>query len=172
VILKQDLIGSVVTLRAFTEANLTENYLNWLRDPQLMKFSNQRFRTHSMESCRAYMESFAGSDNMFIAVYHEDAFIGTMTAYCSKVHRTCDIGLLIGADVRGKGLGKDAWGTLMAHLLATGTRKVTGGTLRSNEPMVRIMRSCGMHADGVRAGQELVDGVPQDIVYFAKFGAT
>lgn len=170
--LKQELIGSVVTLRAFTEANLTEDYLGWLRDPQLMKFSNQRFRMHTMESCRAYMESFAGGDNMFIAIYYESAFIGTMTAYHSVVHGTCDIGLLISAKVQGMGLGKDAWGTLMAHLLREGTRKVTGGTLRCNEAMVRIMRSCGMHADGVRAGQELVDGVPQDIVYFAKFGTT
>ncbi len=165
-----ELKGAVVTLRAFAPANLTDAYLGWLRDPQLMKFSNQRFRSHSMDSCRAYFESFAGSDNLFIAIYHDDAFIGTMTAYRSLVHGTADIGLLIGAAVQGKGLGKDAWGTLMAYLLATGTRKVTGGTLRCNQAMVRIMQGCGMQADGVRAGQELVDGVPQDILYFAKFG--
>jgi RimJ/RimL family protein N-acetyltransferase len=165
-----ELTGSVVTLRSFSSVNLTEDYLGWLRDPQLMKFSNQRFRSHSMESCRAYFESFAGSDNLFIAIYHEGAFIGTMTAYRSLVHGTADIGLLIGAGVQGKGLGKDAWATMMAHLLASGTRKVTGGTLRCNEAMVRIMQSCGMQADGVRTAQELVDGVPQDILYFAKFG--
>ncbi len=164
-----ELTGSTVTLRAFSAANLTDSYLGWLRDPQLMKFSNQRFRSHSMDSCRAYFESFAGSDNLFIAIYHEDAFIGTMTAYRSLVHGTADIGLLIGAAVQSKGLGKDAWATMMAHLLATGTRKVTGGTLRCNAAMVRIMQGCGMQADGVRTGQELVDGVPQDILYFAKF---
>jgi RimJ/RimL family protein N-acetyltransferase len=165
-----ELTGSTVILRAFSAANLTDAYLGWLRDPQLMKFSNQRFRSHSMDSCRAYFESFTGSDNLFIAIYHEDAFIGTMTAYRSVVHGTADIGLLIGAAVQGKGLGKDAWSTLMAYLLASGTRKVTGGTLRCNAAMVRIMQGCGMQADGVRAGQELVDGVPQDILYFAKFG--
>jgi RimJ/RimL family protein N-acetyltransferase len=165
-----ELTGSVVTLRTFSSVNLTADYLAWLRDPQLMKFSNQRFRSHSMDSCRAYFESFAGSDNLFIAIYHEGAFIGTMTAYRSLVHGTADIGLLIGAGVQGKGLGKDAWATMMAYLLASGTRKVTGGTLRCNAAMVRIMQSCGMQADGVRAAQELVDGVPQDILYFAKFG--
>jgi RimJ/RimL family protein N-acetyltransferase len=165
-----ELTGSAVTLRAFSTANLTEAYLGWLRDPQLMKFSNQRFRTHSMDSCRAYFDSFTGSDNDFIAIEYEGRFIGTMTVYRSLVHGTADIGLLIGANVQGKGLGKDAWGTMLAHLLASGTRKVTGGTLRCNEAMVRIMQRCGMQDDGVRAGQELVDGVAQDIVYFAKFG--
>jgi RimJ/RimL family protein N-acetyltransferase len=48
-------------------------------------------------------------------------------------------------------------------------RKVTGGTLRCNAAMVRIMQACGMQPDGVRAGQELVDGEPQDVLYFARF---
>jgi len=165
----QRLTGSVVELRSFSPENLTESYLGWLRDPQLMRFSNQRFRTHNIDSCRAYLASFAGTDNLFIAIYQESAFIGTMTAYRSAIHSTADIGLLIGASAQGKGLGKDAWATLMAHLLATGTRKVTGGTLCCNEAMVRIMQGCGMQADGVRAGQELVDGVAHDMLHFAKF---
>lgn len=163
------LTRAVVELHSFAPENLTESYLGWLRDPQLMRFSNQRFRTHNMDSCRAYLASFASTDNLFIAIYHEGAFIGTMTAYRSAVHGTADIGLLIGAGAQGKGLGKDAWATLMAHLLATGTRKVTGGTLRCNAAMVRIMQGCGMQADGVRAGQELVDGVAHDMLHFAKF---
>jgi len=169
--LKQDLNGAVVTLRAFTEANLTEDYLSWLRDPQLMKFSNQRFRTHNIETCRTYLASFEGSNNCFIAIYYEGKFVGTMTAYHSAVHGTCDVGLLIGAKAQGQGIGKDAWCTLMTHLLATGTRKVTGGTLCCNKAMIRIMQSCGMQPDGVRVGQELVGGVPRDILYFAKFSA-
>ena len=161
--------GAVVELRTFASENLTESYLAWLRDPQLMRFSNQRFLTHNMHSCHAYLASFTSTDNLFIAIYHQDTFIGTMTAYRSAIHGTADIGLLIGSGVQGKGLGKDAWATLMAHLLATGTRKVTGGTLRCNTAMVRIMQGCGMQADGVRVNQELVDGVAQDLLYFAKF---
>lgn len=163
------LTGTVVELRSFAPENLTESYLAWLCDPQLMRFSNQRFRRHNMDSCRAYLASFASTDNLFIAIYHEGTFIGTMTAYRSAVHGTADIGLLIGSGVQGKGLGTDAWATLMAHLLATGTRKVTGGTLRCNAAMVRIMQGCGMQADGVRVSQELVDGVAHDMLHFAKF---
>jgi RimJ/RimL family protein N-acetyltransferase len=164
-----NLTGAAVELRSFAPENLTESYLGWLRDPQLMRYSNQRFSTHNMDSCRAYLASFADTDNLFIAIYHQCTFIGTMTAYRSAVHGTADIGLLISAGMQGKGLGKDAWATLMAHLLATGTRKVTGGTLRCNAAMVRIMQGCGMQADGVRASQELVDGVAHDMLHFAKF---
>jgi ribosomal-protein-alanine N-acetyltransferase len=159
----------MVELRSFTDENLTVGYLGWLHDPLLMRFSNQRFRNHSMRSCRAYLNSFIGTDNLFIAIYFENSFIGTMTAYRLATHGTADIGLLISAGFQGKGLGKDAWATLMNYLLATGTRKVTGGTLSCNTAMVKIMQKCEMQADGVRISHELVEGLPHDMLHFAKF---
>jgi RimJ/RimL family protein N-acetyltransferase len=158
-----------IELHSFSPENLTEGYIGWLRDRQLMRFSNQRFSEHNMMSCQAYLDSFSGTENLFIAIYHEGNFIGTMTAYRSTVHSTVDMGLLIGSEWQGKGLGRDAWSGLMAHLLATGTRKVTGGTLRCNAAMLGIMQRCEMQPDGVRIGQELVDGIAHDILYFAKF---
>lgn len=161
--------GREVVLRKFSPMNLTEIYLGWLRDPKLMRFSNQRFRIHSMESCRTYLSTFAHSDNLFIAIYHDRSFIGTMTAYRSLAHATADIGLLISPSVQGQGLGKDAWITLMTYLLSTGTRKVTGGALRCNVPMVRIMEGSGMQPDGVRIAHELIQGKAHDLIHYAKF---
>ena len=164
--------GARVDLRSFTPENLTEGYLGWLLDPQLMRFSNQRFHAHNMDTCRAYLESFSNSDNLFIAIYYEGAFIGTMTAYRSLAHGTADIGLLIGGGMQGQGLGKDAWATLTAYLLATGARKVTGGTLRCNTAMLSIMQACGMKPDGVRIAQEMIDGVAHDMLHFARFSSS
>jgi RimJ/RimL family protein N-acetyltransferase len=165
------LTGHLVTLRSFTESNITSAYIDWLRNPELMKYSNQRFRSHSVASCRDYLSSFKGSDNLFMAIYHDAQFVGTMTAYVSPFHQTADMGLLIGAQGQGKGLGKDAWMTLMDHLFQIGTRKVSGGTLRCNTAMVRIMMGSGMQADGVRTAHELVDGKPEDILHFARFSS-
>jgi RimJ/RimL family protein N-acetyltransferase len=55
-------------------------------------------------------------------------------------------------------------------LEARGLRKVTAGTLGCNTPMLRLMHGSGMQPDGVRRGQEIVDGAAQDILYFARFG--
>lgn len=163
------LTGQLVTLRSFTEADITPVYIDWLRDLELMKYSNQRFRSHSAAGCRDYLASFKGSDNLFMAIIYNQQLVGTMTAYVSSVHQTADMGLLIGAQCQGKGFGKDAWATLMEYLFRSGIRKVTGGTLRCNSAMVRIMESAGMQADGIRMAQELVNGKPEDILYFARF---
>jgi RimJ/RimL family protein N-acetyltransferase len=159
--------GRLVTLQPFTVADITPDYVGWLNDRALMKFSNQRFRDHGIETCRAYQAGFAGSGNLFMAIRADGALVGTMTVYRSAQHGTADIGLMIGAGT-GRGLGRDAWATMLDYLLRD-TRKVTGGTLACNPAMIRIMQACGMVADGVRKGQELVDGVPQDVLYFARF---
>lgn len=163
------LTGHQVILRPFVESNITSVYLDWLRNPELMKYSNQRFCSHSIETCQAYLSSFAGTDNLFYAIYQEAEFIGTMTGYVSKIHKTADIGILIGGQRQGRGLGADAWATLMGHLLQMGVRKVTGGTLRCNVAMIKIMMNSGMSPDGVRVAHELVNGKPEDILHFAKF---
>lgn len=108
---------------------------------------------------------------MFLTIHEGVAHIGTMTAYLSLAHGTADMGILIGNSKSwGKGVGRDAWTTLMRHLLKDiGIRKVTGGALRCNVAMVRIMESSGMRPDGVRVAQELVDGSPHDLLHFAKF---
>lgn len=165
------LTGTLMTLQKFAAKNLTPEYMSWLNDPDVVKYSNQRFRQHNQETCRAYFNSFEDSDHIFVAIYHESKFIGTMTAYISQIHQTADMGIMIGDRQHwGKGIGKDAWMTLMQALFdQVQLRKVTGGALRCNKAMVNIMINSGMKPDGIRSDHELVDGNPVDILHFAKF---
>jgi RimJ/RimL family protein N-acetyltransferase len=163
------LTGQLTTLRPFTHSNITSDYIGWLNNPAVVRYSNQRFLAHNVETCEAYLRSFIQTDNMFLAIYRESDFVGTMTAYVSQAHKTADMGIMVGCQSWGQGIGTDAWTTLMRYLFQTGSRKVTGGTLRCNTAMVNIMMKSGMKPDGVRFAQELVNGQPEDILYFAKF---
>ena len=167
------LAGKQTLLRPFSAGDISAEYVGWLADSEVVRFSNQRFRTHTQESALAYLNSFAGSDNLFLGIRLAEGqrLIGTITAYRSQSHQTADMGLLIGDRICwGRGIGLDAWSTLMDYLLnVCRLRKVTGGTLRSNVGMVRIMERSGMELEAVRAKQELVDQVAQDALYYAKF---
>lgn len=165
--------GERLNLCPFSESDITTDYIRWLNDPEVVRFSNQRFRRHDEESCQAYLRTFADSDNLFLAIHLSDdkRLIGTMTAYVLSHHGTADMGLLIGErGVWGHGFGLEAWNLLLNHLLrARRLRKITAGTLRCNLGMTRIMERSGMHMEAVRSQQELVDGEPQDVLHFAKF---
>jgi RimJ/RimL family protein N-acetyltransferase len=152
---------------------VSDDYLGWLRDPSVVRFSNQRFRVHTAGSAREYVASFRDTANWFLAVRlaQSGRMIGTMTAYIAEQHGTADMGLLIGdRTVWGQGYGLEAWSALMKHLLQSrGMRKITGGAVRPNIGMLRIMERSGMHLEAVRRGQEIVDGVEEDVLYYARF---
>jgi [ribosomal protein S5]-alanine N-acetyltransferase len=171
--LSAPLLGDQVMVRPFTAEDISETYLGWLQDSEVVRYSGQRFRAHTLESCQAYLASFTDSSNHFLAICDQKsgAMLGTLTVYCSVPHGTADIGIMIGErKVWGKGIGAEAFCLVLSALKASGAiRKVTAGTLAVNQGMVRIMEKAGMRHEATRQAQELLDGAPVDVVYYATF---
>lgn len=167
------LIGEKVILKPFAEGDITSEYVSWLNDPEVAKYSNQRFRKHTVASCANYLAGFAGTDNLFIKIERKSdgLFVGTMTAYVSRPHGTVDIGIMVGRrSVWGSGIGQDAWNMLIGWFLRQDAiRKVTAGTMRANGAMRKLMERSDMVLEAERPKQELLDGVPHDLLYYGKF---
>lgn len=167
------LSGHRVVLRPMGPHDITETHLGWLRDPQVVRLSNQRFVSHTLESCMRYLESFAAGPNLYLSIRRasDDQPLGTLTAYCQVPHGTADIGILMGdRSSWGQGLGAEAFG-LLADWLARrpGMRKLTCGTLSCNAGMLRVAAKAGFVEEARRRSHELVEGVPHDIVLLARF---
>lgn len=168
--------GEKVTLRPFVVSDIDDSYINWLNDPDVVRFSNQRFLKHTKDSCLRYLSSFKETSNLFMSVRRlsDHIQIGTLTAYISSQHGTVDVGIMIGdKSVWGLGYGQDAWNTVTNWLLAQDNiRKLTGGTVASNYGMIKIFERSGMVQEAVRTAQEIVDNQPVDVLYYSKFHAT
>jgi RimJ/RimL family protein N-acetyltransferase len=171
--------GSRVRLRQFTAGDITEAYIGWLNDAEVVRYSNQRFVRHTRDSCERYLAGFAGSANLFASLRiagpgGAEQAVGTLTAYRSLPHGTADVGILLGERaVWGQGIGLEAWALFVEWLLTNpGLRKVTAGTLACNRSMLAVAEFSGMHREGLRRAQELVDGVPTDVIYFARYART
>lgn len=165
--------GRFVELRIFTKEHITNEYISWLNDADVVRYSNQRFTQHTLQTSLNYLQTFSNTENIFLAVYlkNEARYVGTMRVHFFAAHQVADIGIMIGdRTCWGRGVGGDAWHTLLNWLVdVAGIRKVTGGTLRCNSGMVKIMINSGMKPDGVRVAQNIVDGQAQDAMFFSKF---
>lgn len=157
-------------IRSFIDDDITPNYISWLNDQSLMRYSNQRFTNHTLATSRSYLATFTKTDNLFLAICNAgDQMVGTMTAYRNMNHRTVDLGILIGKECTGKGYGKTAWETMVSHLTNDGlTRKITAGCASPNLAMIKLIEGCGMVLEGRRVDQEVCENVPVDILLFGK----
>lgn len=161
-------------LEPFSEKYLTQRYVSWLNDPEVVRFSQQRWIEHRLDSCREYMNSFEGTPNYFWAVVShaaEDGHIGTMTSYIDLQNGIADIGILIGEKrLWGKGYGLEAFLAAAGFLFRDGgIRKVTAGTVAANKGMLKIMERAEMKQDGRRFRQVLCEGREEDLVFGAFF---
>lgn len=163
-----------LVITPFAERHLTARYVAWLNDRELMRYSEQRHKTHTLASCRSYWRSFADTPNYFWAM-EETAnglgHIGNFNAYVDQINGLADLGILIGLpQARGKGYGREAWAGVCGFLFQeVGLRKITAGILALNTPMLMLARNVGMVEDGVRRRQYLCDDVEVDVIHLALF---
>lgn len=163
-----------LTLRPFdTGKHLSNRYVSWLSDPDVVRYSEQRHKTHSIEACRVFAEGFKDSPSRLWAIERtaDGLHIGNIHAEIDTANSLADVAILIGErDVWGAGFGLEAWNAVLTWLLsAADIRKVVAGCMVSNAAMVRIMEKSGMVPDGMRKAHYLLDGNPEDVVFRARF---
>lgn len=165
---------SRLSIVPFTEAFLTLQYVGWLNDPDVVRYSTQRHRRHTLETCRQYLQSFDGTPNYFWAIVEREqglGHIGNINAYIDVHDRVADLGILLGnKSAHGRGYAREAWLAVCGYLFAqAGMRKITAGTCAVNKPMLALMAAIGMVEDGRRIRQTLVEGREADVVHAALY---
>jgi len=158
----------------FADQQLNERYVGWLNDPEVVRYSEQRHRRHTRESCRRFVSSFAGGPSHLWAIVAKDpdlGHIGNINTDVDAPNRTADVAILIGEKKAwGRGLGAEAWTAVLDFLLGPGRmRKVTAGAMAENKAMLGIMKKAGMAEEGRRRAQFILDGRPVDAVFVARF---
>lgn len=173
--MKQEVITTNrLLLEPFSEKYLTDEYVSWLNDETVVKYSELRHRKHTLIACREYYKSFENSSNLFWAIVFKsepNVHIGNMTAHIDLNNNIADLGILIGnQDYWGMGLGLEAWlGVCNSLLTANRIRKITAGTLENNQAMLRIMQRSGMQPDGLRIKHFVHNDKFVDVIHYCLF---
>jgi len=164
---------SNIFLVPFDNVHLTQRYVSWLNDPEVVRFSENRHRDHTLTSCKDYFYSMTRESNLFWALMHKDdnRHIGNITAYIDLPNATAELAIMIGdRSFQGQGLGLESWKAAMEWLLGDGGfRKVTAGAMSANKRMIRIITVSGMQIEGHRKDQFILDGKEVDMIMAAKF---
>lgn len=150
------------------DATLSQQ-VQWLNDPDVVRYSEQRHHIHTLESQRTYYNLFTGS-NLFLSINIVNEMIGTMTVYADDYNNIANVGILIGDKSRwGLGYGVDAWKVVCDYLIKSGVRKIEAGCAASNLPMMSICRRYSMIEEARQKDHFLIEGKPVDLIHWRKF---
>ncbi len=164
---------SRLRLVPFSELFLTDLYVAWLNDLEIVKNSQQRFTKHTRQSCGQYVRSLQKDGHCLWAIVEKNAegkHIGNINATIDRRNSIAEIRILIGdKEVWGRGLGAEAWEAVLDYLFRKNIRKVIAGTLSSNPAMLGIFKKVGMKVEGICSKHYVFDGAEVDMILVAKF---
>lgn len=162
-------VGQLLVRTSPNDDETLNQQVQWLNDPEVVKYSEQRHHIHTLESQRRYYNLFTGS-NLFLALYIGSDMIGTMTVYTDDYNNVADVGIMIGnRDFWFMGHGNTAWKLVCDHLFKTGTRKIEAGCMEDNFAMTQICSRYQMNIEAYQKGHFLFNGRPVDLLRWGRF---
>ena len=106
-VLPQTLSGKFVVLEPFRVKDITDEYIQWLNDPDVNRFMQVRFAKQSREMAIEYVSSYYGRDLKFIwaiQLQSNQKMVGTIALpRIDWFNKTAGIGIMVG--------DKRVWGT-------------------------------------------------------------
>jgi RimJ/RimL family protein N-acetyltransferase len=151
-----------------------DHYLRWLSSRNVVQYSEQRHREHTVDSQREYLSQFNVGTLPFRAMLWEiqrtGCAIGSITATIDVYNKSANVAIMIGEPkVWGNGYGAEAFDAVTNYLFEDGIRKVEAGCMRSNSSMRAVLGKCQFVLEATLPNYFLLDGKPEDMLYYGKY---
>ena len=161
--------GSNFRLESFSEKYITEEYVSWLRDREIIEViisANPNVTINDIkEYCHKMMES---KKNYFFAIVmnEDDKHIGNLRLGPIDYNfRICRYGMMIGnKEYHNKGIGTEVVKLALDFCFEKlGMHKVFLDVLEHNKPAIKIYEKNGFETEGIQRDQVFKDGNYYDI---------
>ncbi len=133
----------------FSKKFITQEYVSWLNNKKINKFSGQRYFNHTYKSCLNFYYNNIKNKNLFFASVDikKKKHIGNIIGILDKQNSICEIRIFIGYPNQGYGLR--TFELLFNYLKRKGIRKILSGTIKNNTAMINIYKIVGMKLEWV-----------------------
>ena len=158
-------------LRKFSIELVKKEYVSWLNDPNNNKYSQQKYKKHTLISCKNYYREFTRTGNLFISIFFKktNKHIGNIGITIDYNNKIADVSIIIGDKIyKNRGIGNECWQIIINFLKKqTMLKKISAGTLKCNNNMLSLMKNSGMKYDGFRKKHFFVNAKLEDQVFYA-----
>ncbi len=164
--------GKTISLRPLSERDVEGSYLNWLNDPEIVKFNSHGRFPSTVEKLRSYIKQTSDSkDILVLAVVDQltERHIGNISLQnINWIDRNAEIAFLLGErDFLGKGVMLEAGRLLLKHgFLSLNLHRIYCGTSSENIGMQKLAHKLGLIQEGIRKESFFKNGKYVDILEY------
>jgi RimJ/RimL family protein N-acetyltransferase len=160
-----------ITIRPLTVDDLTDDYLNWMHDPEVCRYTSHGRFAQSKQEIEAFARSLDSRDNIIWAIIAKDQniHIGNVALQqIDLINRSAEIAIVIGnKDYWGKGIATEAFSLVINHAFNTlGLTRVWTGTVCTNIAMKEVAIKLHMQREGRRRSAVFLEGEYIDVIEY------
>lgn len=160
-----------LTLKPLTPDAANGPYAEWMRDAELLTYTEARFGRHDTSSLRTFIDRCnLSEDTLLLGIFSglPERHIGNIKiGPINRYHGTGDIGIIVGDRTAwGQGFASGAISLLAEYALSElGLQKITAGCYSTNPGAIKAFQKAGFSVEGQRRSQYLdasgvrVDGI-------------
>jgi RimJ/RimL family protein N-acetyltransferase len=165
--------GEQIFLRRLTEDDATQDYVDWMNDPEVNQYLESRFYTQTVESTKAFIRSVTNDNNYQFGIFEKETgkHIGNIkVGSINHYHKYADVGFLIGdKSYWGRGIATEAIYLVSEFAFKTlKLHKLWGGAYSPNIGSMKAFLKNGYQQEGAKKNQYLCHGEYVDDVLFGK----
>ena len=150
------------SLRIITKEDVSDDYVNWMNDYEITKYTEQRFRSHSIRDVEKFVEEKLNSQSdLLFGIFIDHRHIGNIKLGPIRwEHLNGEVSYLIG--------NKDYWGKGIASAVVKkvvdfgfeelGLKKINAGYYENNIGSAKVLEKCGFNIEGVRHSDVIFEG--------------
>ena len=157
-------------LRILEVSDVRNHYVDWLNNPEINKYLESRFFTHSLDSTREFVRQMKEDDTVFLfGIFVDNKHIGNIKlGPVLPEHNRANIGLLIGEkEYWGKGIAVEVIKAVVNFAFSElCLEKIDAGCYESHIASKIIFMRAGFSVECLLPGHVICDGKREGIYLF------
>jgi len=161
-----------ISLKILTPDKVTNEYVAWLNDDEVIRYTDQRHSTQTFDSVKDYViDKYNSMYDLLFGIYYEDKHIGNIRLGANDLKNNLSfIGYFIGdKSYWRKGICKEILIKLTTYAFEElGLYKLEAEVISLNIASQKTLIHSGFNLEGVRKNHEVVGGKRYDLLVFTK----
>lgn len=157
-------------LRRLRPEAVTQRYVDWLNDPDVIRYLEIRGMRHDLETVTSFVEvCFESEGDLLFGVYADGEHIGNVKLSIElAAHGLCTISYLLGQPgYAGRGMAGEAVAAATRYAIDDlGALKVHATAYANNQASIRLLRRIGYRHEGQFRRHMLFEGALIDVVQY------
>lgn len=164
-------MDSEIYLRELSENDVSEDYVEWMNDYEIVKYTESRFSKHTLESIKSFVNRCFQSDyDILYGIFLTDSDVHIGNIKLGNIHpvyKHADIGIIIGRrECWGKGHATEAIRFVTDYGFSTlDLHKIYAGAYAHNVGSIKAFQKAGFKIAYTKKDEVILNGKYEDCIY-------